>query len=55
MRRRPTTPMPRPSPAPGSAGPSPPDPPRPRLRAALIFGIAAATVEMAVLLWMMYC
>jgi hypothetical protein len=25
------------------------------LRVALIFGIAAATIEMAALLWMMYC
>jgi hypothetical protein len=25
------------------------------LRGALIFGIVAATVEMAIVLWMMYC
>jgi hypothetical protein len=25
------------------------------LRAALIFGIVAATLEMGILLWMMYC
>jgi hypothetical protein len=25
------------------------------LRAAMIFGIVAATVEMSIVLWMMYC
>jgi len=28
---------------------------KPILRAALIFGIAAATIEMGIVLWMMYC
>jgi hypothetical protein len=28
---------------------------KPVLRAALIFGIVAATIEMGVVLWMMYC
>ncbi len=28
---------------------------KPILRAALIFGIVAATIEMGIVLWMMYC
>jgi hypothetical protein len=28
---------------------------RSALRAALVFGVVAATVEMGIVLWMMYC
>lgn len=34
--------------------PSPPRPPRRRIPGFLLFGIVAATIEMAIVLWLLY-